>query len=204
MSHPTATLLIPRSNILDLGDYERKRDDIRPLAMKARNLRRVALGPNATFAFENLETLTYQVHEMLRAERIAKEPEVQHEIETYSELLPTSSSLSGTLLIEFPDPAERATRLVQMLGLDKHLRVEIDGAGAANAEFDQRQIDEGRLSSVQFVRFNLDVTQRDAIVGGAKLRIVSDHPAYTHSADLSAETAAGLADDLRTAAKMEA
>jgi len=204
MSNPTTSLLIPRSNILDLGDYERKRDEIRPLAMKARNLRRVALGPNATFAFENLETLTYQVHEMLRAERIAKEPEVQHEIETYSELLPTSTSLSGTLLIEFPDPAERATRLAEMLGFDRHLRIEIEGAGSATAEFDQRQIDEGRLSSVQFVRFNLQPAQRDAILGGAKLRIVSDHPAYTHGVDVSPETAAALADDLRPAATMEA
>ena len=203
MTH-TTSLLIPRSLILDLGDYERKRDEIRPLAMRARNLRRVALGPNATFAFENVETLAYQVNEMLRAERIAKEPEVRHEIETYSELLPTSSSLSGTLLIEFPEPKERAVRLAEMLGLDQHLRVEIEGSGAAVAEFDQRQIDEGRLSSVQFVRFNLDAAQHEKIPAGAKLAIVSDHPAYRHRVDVAPETAAALADDLRAAAEMEA
>jgi hypothetical protein len=204
MSDSTTSLLIPRSLILDLGDYERKRDEIRPAAMKARRLRRVAIGPNATFAFENVETLTYQVHEMLRAERIAREPEVQHEIETYSELLPTSSSLSGTLLIEFPDPEERATRLADMLGLDKHLRVEIDGAGSAGAEFDQRQIDEERLSSVQFVRFNLDASQREALLDGAKLSVVSDHPSYSYRVAVAPETAAALADDLRNAARMEA
>lgn len=204
MSHTTAPLLIPRSLILDLGDYERRRDEIRPAAMKARNLRRVALGLNATLAFENVETLAYQVNEMLRAERIAKEPEVRHEIETYSELLPTSSSLSGTLLIEFPEPKERAVRLAEMLGLDRHLRVEIEGAGAATAGFDQRQIDEGRLSSVQFVRFHLDAAQRDAILSGATLRLVSDHPAYAHSAEISRETSRALADDLQAAAAMEA
>lgn len=204
MTQTGTQLLIPRSRILDLGDYERKRDEIRPSAMKARSLRRVAVGPNATLAFENLETLTYQVHEMLRAERIAKEPEVQHEIETYSELLPTATSLSGTLLIEFPDKDERAFRLAEMLGLDKHLRVEVEGAGSAGSEFDQRQIDEARLSSVQFVRFQLDAAQVENLLGGAKLSISCDHPAYTHRIDIPAETAAALADDLREAATMGA
>jgi hypothetical protein len=204
VTHTRTHPLILRDAILDLGDYERRRDEIRPAAMKARGVRRVTFGPNATLAFENVETLTYQIHEMLRAERIAKEPEVQHEIETYSELLPGSSSLSATLLIEFPQPAERAVRLTEMLGLDEHLRVEIDGAGFAPAEFDQRQIDEERLSSVQFVRFSIDEAQRQRILSGAKLRIVCDHPAYNHSAEISPETAAALAGDLRTASAMEA
>src|SRR5213079_2893022 len=74
---------IPRSDILDLGDYERQRDGIRARAISARAIRRVELGPNATITFENRETVKYQIQEMLRAERIAKEPEVAHEIETY-------------------------------------------------------------------------------------------------------------------------
>jgi hypothetical protein len=204
MSSTRTSLLIPRTSILDLGNYERRRDEIRPAAIAARKLRSVALGPNATLAFENRETLTYQVQEMLRAERIAKEPEVRHEIETYSELLPTSSSLSATLLIEFPDKDERAVRLVEMLGLDKHLRIEIEDAGSAHAEFDQRQIDQERLSSVQFVRFHLDSLQREKVSDGATMRVVCDHPKYAHAVDIPAEMSAALANDLRAAAEMEA
>jgi hypothetical protein len=97
------TNLIPRSTILDLGDYERNRDDIRRSAIAARAVRRIHLGPSATISFENRETVAYQIQEMLRAERIAKEPEVQHEIETYSDLLPASDELSATLMFEFPE-----------------------------------------------------------------------------------------------------
>ena len=69
----TTTRLIPRRDILDLGDYERRRDEIRASAIAARQLHRVALGSNAILSFENRETLTYQIQEMLRTERIVKE-----------------------------------------------------------------------------------------------------------------------------------
>jgi hypothetical protein len=200
----TLTRLIPRSDILDLGDYERRRDEIRASAMAARQLRRVALGPNVILSFENRETLTYQVHEMVRAERIVKEPEIRHEIETYSELLPAPDELSATMLIEFPEKAERDVRLVEMLGLDRHLRVEFEGAGSAPASFDQRQIDIERISSVQFVRFAMTPAQVAALRAGARISVVSDHQKYLHSSLIPAATVAALAADLVEVDAMEA
>lgn len=199
----TLTRTIPRTDVLELGDYERRRDEIRASAMSARKLRRVALGPNVILSFENRETLTYQVLEMVRAERIVKEPEIQHELETYGELLPAPDELSATMLIEFPDKDERSVRLVQMLGLDKHLRVEFDGAGAASAAFDQRQIDVERISSVQFVRFAMTPAQVTALRAGAKVTIVSDHPHYAHSAEVPPATVKALAADLDEAKSLE-
>lgn len=200
----TMTRLIPRRDILDLGDYERRRDEIRASAIAARQLHRVALGSNAILSFENRETLTYQIQEMLRTERIVKEPEIRHEIETYSELLPAPDALSATMLIEFPDKAERDVRLVQMLGLDRHLRIDFEGAGSASATFDQRQIDVERLSSVQFVRFQLTAAQVAALRAGAAVTVVSDHPHYNHSKRLPEATAKALIADLEDAKTMEA
>lgn len=199
----TITRLIPRRAILDLGDYERRRDEIRASAIAARQLHRVALGPNAILSFENRETLTYQIQEMLRTERIVKEPEILHEIETYSELLPASDALSATMLIEFPEKAERDVRLVEMLGLDRHLRIDFAGAGSAAATFDQRQIDVERLSSVQFVRFQLTAAQVAALRAGATVTVVSDHPHYNHSTVVPAATASALIADLDDAKTME-
>lgn len=199
----TLTRMIPRSDILDLGDYERRRDDIRKSAIAARQLRRVPLGPNVILSFENRETLTYQILEMVRAERIVKEPEIHHEIETYSELLPAPDELSATMLIEFPDKDERNVRLVELLGLDRHLRVEFDGAGSASATFDQRQIDVERISSVQFVRFAMSAAQVAALRAGAKVTVVSDHPKYAHATVVPQETAKALAVDLDDVKSME-
>jgi len=192
---------ISPAEILDLGDYERRRDAIRASAMRARRERRVALGPNATLTFENRETVRYQIQEMLRAERIAKPEEVEHEIETYSDLLPTPCELSATLMFELPDEAERGPALTALRDFESHLRIEI-GRGAqrapdaAPARFDRRQIGEDRLSSVQFVRFALTPAQCDALRRGAALRLVSDHPAYAHATTIDAATARTLAKDL--------
>jgi hypothetical protein len=187
---------ISRDEILDLGDYERRRDDIRASAMRARRERRIFLGPNATLSFENRETVRYQIHEMLRAERIAKPEEVEHEIDTYSDLLPDDLELSATLMFEFPDEIERTQKLTALRDLESHLHLSIDGAGNAPAQFDRRQIGEDRLSSVQFIRFPLTTAQRDALHAGAKLRVVSDHIAYLHIAELDPAAARAIASDL--------
>ncbi len=186
---------IRRDEILDLGDYERKRDEIRASAMRARGARRIHLGPNATIAFENRETVRYQIQEMLRAERIAKPPEVEHEIETYSDLLPTASELSATLMFEFPEEHERAQKLAALRDFEGHLFLEI-GNDVSTASFDRRQIAEERLSSVQFVRFPLTTAAVQALRSGTPLRVFSDHPAYPQTAVLDGAVTRALASDL--------
>jgi hypothetical protein len=187
---------IPRASILDLGDYERQRDEIRARAMSARAIRRIELGPNATLAFENRETVAYQIQEMLRAERIAKEPDVAHEIETYSDLLPAADELSATLMFEFPEAGARDVHLRDLVGFEDHLHVELDGAGRSTAFFDRRQIDADRISAVQFVRFPLDAAQRQALARGAGIRVVADHPKYAHAVALAPQTRDALAKDV--------
>jgi len=194
MTETRRTNQIPLEEILDLGDYERRRDAIRASAIAARGVRRVELGPNATLAFENRETVRYQIQEMLRAERIAKEAEVQHEIETYSDLLPSPDELSATLMFEFDDEASRGVHLHDLVGFENHLRIEFDGAGASKAYFDRRQLDADRISAVQFVRFPLTGAQRKALSKGA--RVVADHPRYSYSIDLPPAARSALLEDV--------
>lgn len=193
---------IDRAEILDLGDYERQRDAIRPKAIAARGVRRIELGPNATLAFENRETVTYQIHEMLRAERIAKDAEVEHEIETYSDLLPSAGELSATLMFEFPEAGDRALRLHDLVGFEDHLRLELGEGGASVARFDRRQLDSDRISAVQFVRFPLDAAQRDALARGAA-RVVADHPRYAFTVEIPPGMSRALRADLDEAERME-
>lgn len=191
-----STNIISRDQILDLGDYERQRDEIRSRAIAARAVRRIELGPNATLAFENRETVVYQIQEMLRAERIAREDEVRHEIATYGDLLPSPNELSATLMFEFPAADERAVHLSELVGFEDHLRLEVEGAGSSAAYFDRRQIDEEKLSAVQFVRFPLSDEQLRAVAAGARLRIIAEHPRYRYSAVLPEAAARALAADL--------
>jgi hypothetical protein len=194
---------IPRADILDLGEYERRRDQIRPGAITARAMRRVDLGPNATLAFENRETVTYQIHEMLRAERIAKEPDVELEIITYNELLPSSEELSATLMFEFSEADARSVHLRDLVGFENHLHIDFGPAGRSTAHFDIRQLDSDQISAVQFVRFLLNEVQRKALAHGEGVRIVADHPRYAHAAVLPAPTCRALAADMQEASTLE-
>ena len=51
------------------------------------------IGDYLTFLFENADTVRYQVHEMMRIESIVKENDIQHELDTYNELLGGSGEL---------------------------------------------------------------------------------------------------------------
>ena len=78
-----------------------------------RRRRQLGVGEQCTWSFEDRRTVQYQIQEMLRAERIFEPQGIAEELEVYNALIPDGSNLKATLLIEYPDPAERAQRLAR-------------------------------------------------------------------------------------------
>jgi hypothetical protein len=103
----------------DLATYERMRPELRKRVIELRRDRRIAAGEKLSLVFENRETVLYQVQEMLRAERITANGAIQHELDTYNELLPRSDSLAGTLFIELAQSDRIREELEEFLGLDR-------------------------------------------------------------------------------------
>jgi hypothetical protein len=167
--------------------------------MAATQARRVGVGPNLTLLFENRLTVRWQVQEMCRVEGITKPDAIAHELATYNALLPRANELSATLLVEYPDPAERAVKLAALVGLHEHVWIDVAGE-RSRATFDGEQFNAQRISSVQFVRFPLTTRQADAL---ADLRqaasFVIDHPAYVVTTPIPLATRAALIEDLREA-----
>ncbi len=179
-----------REEILDLSTYEQARAEIRPAVLEAKRRRRVHLGEWLTFLFENTATIRYQVQEMIRAERMVKEAEIAHELQTYGELLGGPGELGATLLIEVPDPDVRDRRLREWLQLPGHVYLRLEGGERVYPRFDPRQVGNDRLSSVQYLKF--DVRGRVPIAVGCDLGpLVGEQP-------LSEEQRAALAEDLRS------
>jgi len=178
---------VKREEILDLASYEKSREAIRPSILDAKRRRRVHVGA-LTFLFENTATVRYQIQEMLRAERIQKEPEIAHEIETYNELVGARGELGCSLLIELPDPAQRDVKLREWVALPKHLYVKTEDGEKHRARYDERQIGTDRLSSVQYLRF--DVKGRQPVAVG------TDLPGFTEETALDAEQREALRQDL--------
>ena len=180
-------MTIARSEILRLDEYEAQRDAIRARVMEAKRRRRIQVGP-LTFLFENVETVRYQIHEMLRAERLYREPEIQHEIATYGELLGGPGELGCTLLIELTDPAGRDAKLRAWRTLPEHLYAKLADGRRVRPRYDPRQVGDDRLSSVQYLKFD---------VGGlAPVAVGSDLAGLELEAALSDEQRAALAEDL--------
>jgi len=179
---------VERSDILDYVTYEEQRAEIRANAMKAKDLRRIHVGDNLTFLFENTETVRYQILEMVRAEKIVKEADILHEIKTYNELIGDQGEICATLLVEIDDPTERAEKLKTWVGLPEKLYLKFADETKAYAQVDERQNEDEKISSVQFLKF----------VCGDKLPIAigSEHSAYRVEADLNNEQKIALESDL--------
>jgi len=181
---------VQRDEVVDYLTYEERRAEIRASAMRAKDARRVHVGPHLTFLFENHETMLYQVQEMMRAERMVKEADIRHEIETYNELLGGPGEVGCTLLVEIDDPLQRAERLTRWLALPRHLYAARKDGTKAYARYDERQVGEGRVSSVQYLKFETGPE--------APLAVGCDHPdpELRHETALTPEQREALQRDL--------
>src|SRR5262245_1385814 len=137
---------ITQKDILDLQTWERVREVIRPLIIHEKERRRLGLGSHLTFLFENTATLWYQVEEMIRSERMTSAEAIQHEIDTYNELIPETGGVSATMLVEYEDAAERVAATKRLVGLEKHLFLKL-GDKRIPLGFDDRQMSSERVST---------------------------------------------------------
>ena len=188
---------LTKSDILDRVAYEQARPELRRHVMVAKDKRRVLVGDHVAFHFENRETMHYQVQEMLRAEDSWHRPgALEEELDAYNPIIPKSGELSATMMIEYVTAAERALMLPQFVQIERHVWLRIGDSAPILATFDRGQIDEHKVSSVQYVKFALSGEQRRLLTAdGTVLRLSIDHPAYTAQAVLSEETRKAIAHD---------
>jgi uncharacterized protein DUF3501 len=186
------------SEILDIAQYEKARDEFRRRVIGLKKNRRLPVGPMATFVFENHDTMLFQIQEMMRAERIVNDDAIQHEIDTYNQLLPDENELAATMLIELPDAARIREEITKFHGVNTgeatYIRI---GDERLPGVFDAGQSDERRISAVQYVRFRFNYAQREAFATGSNLAwLVIDHPNYRHEALIAGAVREELARDL--------
>jgi hypothetical protein len=187
-------------DIRDMRAYERERNDLRREVIELKRLRRVTLGPIMTLVFENTTTMRWQVQEMARAERMLRDEQIAHEVETYNELIPEPGELSATLMIELTSEPALREWLPKLVGIEQHLWIVLaDGtrvAGAVSEEDEQRLTRDDITAAVHFVKFRFTEEQIDMFARG-EVHVVVDHPEYDHDVALSPEQHAQLLGDLQ-------
>ena len=188
------------TDLMSLEHYARERPAFRARVLEHKRDRKLAVGPNVNWSFEDRLTMQYQVQEMLRAERIFEPEGIQDELDAYNPLIPDGSNWKATLLIEFPDVAERQRQLAQLIGLEDRCWVQAHGHDRVYAIADEdleRETTE-KTSSVHFLRFELTAPMISALKSGAALAAGIDHDRYRHSIDPIPEPiSAALVADLK-------
>jgi hypothetical protein len=185
-------------DLFSLEQYARRRNDFRTQVIEHKRLRRLAVGPNLTWSFEDRMTVQYQVQEMLRAERIFEPEGIADELESYNPLIPDGHNWKVTLLIEYPDPEERRQRLEALKGIERRCWVEARGFARvfAIADEDLERENEEKTSAVHFLRFELTPAMIAALRAEAPLSVGTDHPQYRYAIEpVPADVRAALVAD---------
>ncbi len=180
--------LVDIDEVLSNEAYAEARARIRPEIMAAKARRRIHVGSHLTFLFENHDTMLYQVQEMLRIEGTTDPADVAHEVQTYNEVLGAPGDLGCTLLIEIDDPLKRDLVLRTWIDLPKHLYAKLENGERIRAQYDERQVGDDRLSSVQYLRFGVG--------GRTPVALGLDMPDLDFESPLTDDQRAALTEDL--------
>ena len=185
-------------DLMPLEQYARERAAFRARVLQHKAERQLAVGPNATWAFEDRVTVQYQVQEMLRAERIFEPEGIAEELAAYNPLIPDGSNWKVTLLLEF-EAAERPQALAQLRGVEDRCWVQVAGHERvfAIADEDLERENEEKTSAVHFLRFELAAPMIASLRSGAAIGIGTDHEYYRHTvAPVPAAVQRSLVGDL--------
>lgn len=171
---------ITRDSLMTLETYAKARKEFRARVMAHKKNRKVHLGENVTLIFEDELTIRYQIQEMLRVEKIFEEEGILDELDAYGPLIPDGGNWKATMMIEYPDPAERAARLAELTGIEDKVWVRVNHHDPvyAIADEDLERGNAEKTSSVHFLRFELSKDMIKALRQGAPLSMGIDHPAY--------------------------
>jgi hypothetical protein len=170
-------------DILGRERYGQVREAVRRRVIDHKRGRRVSVGDRVSLVFEDRATVWYQTQEMLWVEHVIDLDAIRGELDVYNALLPAEGALAATLLIEITDQDRMRDEFQQLLGLDHHVHLEIDGERHPAVFEGGRQTDE-KISAVQYVQFPLDAAARAALGAGARVAVVIDHPRYAGRAPL--------------------
>ncbi|MBL4907869.1 MAG: DUF3501 family protein [Sneathiella sp.] len=189
---------ITRADIIPMADYEKIRKENKQKLIAIKKDRRIAVGPHATFYFENYETMWSQIHEMLYIER-GGEAQITDELSAYNPLIPNGSELVATFMIEIDDPVRRDFMLRQLGHVEEKIYVSINGEKtyAVPEQEVERTTEDGKTSAIHFLHFPLSDTQKQGLKSEkSEIVIGVEHDKYGHMARFSAANQAALALDL--------
>ena len=184
--------------MLNIIEYEKVRTEYRKDIIEYKKHRRIKIGPNLAIVFENERTLSFQIQEIMRAERIVHDEKIQEEIDIYNSIMPPKNGLSATLFIEVIQEDQIKPVLNQFIGLTTGKTIFLDfDAEKVFAQFEQGREEEDKISSVHYLQFKLDSSQVEKLADhNSELKIGIEYNKYSYLVELSNHTKDSLYEDV--------
>ena len=199
MSTALPTRKLSVDDIDDIRAYERVRDTFRAEMIALRDRRRVSAGTIVSVAFENRETIRFQIQEIARVEGITTDEGIQRELSAYNPLIPEPGQLCATLFIELTSDEAVREWLPKLVGIEKSVVLRLPNGDEVHSCADSphgTQVPRDDVTAaVHYISFELTPAQCDAFQDGVVLAI--EHPRYTEQTELRMATIRELASDLR-------
>ena len=189
---------INKDELLDIIEYEKVRNDYRKDIIAYKKNRRFTLGPNVTIIFENKKTLMFQIQEIMRAERLVHDRQIQEEIDVYSSIMPSRKELSATLFLEVTEEHKIRSVLDSFIGLSLNNSVYFKiGDSKVYAAFESGREKEDNISSVHYIKFPFDQKAINGLKNNdLKLSLNINYNEYSYSHEILASSRISLQKDL--------
>jgi hypothetical protein len=177
--------MLTNTDILPAPEYERVRPSKKQEILSLKEARRIAVGPDVTFYFENTQTIWWQIQEMLRIEKGGNE-QLADELAAYNPLIPVKREkgyeISATMMIEIDDPVRRKVALNQLFGVDQHIMFELQNATIPAFNIDptdeRNRESDHKTSAVHFLKWLVPVDRIDAFLS-EEVYLTINHPYYS-------------------------
>ena len=184
--------------LMNIIEYEKERHTYRQDIIAYKKNRRISLGPNVMLTFENEKTLTFQIQEIMRAERLVHDEQIQEEVDVYNTIMPPENGLSATLFIEVVEEAKIRPVLNKFIGLTDRQSLYLDINGEKiYAEFEQGREEENKISSVHYVQFQFSSEQKNNFTDSeSKTKLGIDYKDYKYTETVPDGLQRSLCEDL--------
>ncbi|MCL5888822.1 MAG: DUF3501 family protein [Candidatus Thermoplasmatota archaeon] len=162
--------------------------------IKAKKERRIT-SKTFSYLFENRETVLNQMNEMVLIENIHDDKEKKHILDTYNELIPDDLEFSVSMFIEISDEKKLLQEMPRLSGIENNVYLVFGDYEVKGAPEEGRSTDTLE-STLQYLRFKFDGKTAEQFKKAKNAFIVTRHPIYKESAEITEPLLAQLKSEL--------
>ena len=147
---------ITADEIIPPSEYGRQRDTTNHRIIELEKKRRLSTR-TFSYLFEHRDIILNQINEMVFLENVRDSEEIEHLIDTYSDLMPSNGILSVSMFIEISDQDQLLREMPRLSGIEQSVYLVFDDSElrATPEEGRSTEVLESTLQYLKFI-FNRD------------------------------------------------